>query len=81
MIGAKEAYLKAKNITDNNYLVESYDYGKFYGFVFAERKSSEGEQFGGGFYCVDKETGEIRGFNPISDLELLDKAIPITIEE
>ena len=59
MIDVKNAQEIVKKIPDRNFLIECSDFGKFYGFVFADQKPSPDEFFGGGYDCINKDTGDI----------------------
>ena len=81
MITLHEAYLKAKTDGEKDgltRLLSCRDYGDFWGFHFTfPAKKPDGI----GDITVNKRNGEISYFNPIMDFELLEKPIPIAIEQ
>jgi hypothetical protein len=84
MITLQEAYLKAKSDAELEkrgltHLLECRDYGDFWGFYFVHPTKEMG--YGMCDITVNKKNGEIGYFNPLMDLDLWDKAIPIPIEQ
>lgn len=74
----KKAYAIAIKGKHGSKCVECCDFGDFYGFVFAPDKW-DGGPFGGAYDTVDKKTGAISAFNPVTDFDLFDKATPIAL--
>jgi hypothetical protein len=81
-----DAYLKAKKYEEKygrTRLSSCRDYGAFWGFCFVppiDKKLLE-RLNGCADITINKKTGEKSSFNPIMDLDLAEKAIPIPIEQ
>jgi len=78
-----EAYLKAKSYGEKygrTRLSSCRDYGDFWGFDFASPTRKEGDN-GCADITINKKTGEKSTFNPIMDLDLAEKSIPIPIDQ
>jgi len=81
----QDAYLKAKDEAERQGLTifsSCRDYGKFWGFHFWPTGHDPNRVSGGGSdITVNKKTGAMGEFVPTMDLDLLDKAIPIPIDQ
>lgn len=74
---ALDAYLTLKEQQDDKKkLIEAKDFGKFFGFIFADSD----EPFGGAYDCVNKDTGEIFSFNAFDDFAVFRKGKNLNIE-
>jgi len=83
MITLHEAYLKVKSDRAKKGLTRlnsCRDYGEFWGFYFIDPTEKPGID-GRADITVNKNTGDIRFFNPIMDFDLFENAIPIPIEQ
>lgn len=80
-----EAYLIAKSDAVRNGKTRLWacsDYGDFWGFLFGVPVPGHDYPVPGeGDITVNKETGNVGFFAPITDLDLLDKAKHIPIEQ
>jgi hypothetical protein len=81
-----EAYLKAKKYEEKygrTRLSSCRDYGEFWGFYFVPpiNKNLLKGLNGGCDITINKKTGEKSTFNPIMDLYLAKKSIPIPIDQ
>ena len=76
---ANQAYKAIKERNKGAVCIECQDFGDFYGFVFVPKGTPKGEAIGGAYDTVDKKTGKISTYNPITNLALLDKAVPVDL--
>lgn len=70
-----EAYKIIRKKQPHKQLRECVDFGEFYAFSFSDK---EGD-LGGAYETVNKESGEISFFNPISNLKLLKVAKQVDV--
>ena len=65
---AKEAYEIIKKEQSGMVAIECLEFPDFYAFGLTE-KGEEDEAFGGGYYTVNKISGELNTFTPTQDFE------------
>lgn len=75
----QEAYKIIKKEYPEKVVVECLEFADFYAFALAE-KGTEGQPRGGAYDTVDKVSGELDGFNPITDFDAFFSAKKIPID-
>ena len=76
---AKEAYEIIKKENPGMVTIECLEFLDFYAFALTE-KGREDEQIGGGYFTVNKTSGEIGAFNPTEDFDAFFAAKSIDID-